>query len=411
LVSANAVQGAPAGLAASICTGSLAGVGASTGALAAKTLSLTALQKALVVAAVAMVGAGITVLTFKALHASRAAHLNAQHNIQGAWQGTLFTGSAGVDKGESAKTRVVLKLTKENGDYKAMVDAIDWGRKNMPATIDYTFPSLRLTVNPQMVLDGRVNAEGTVMNFNGTVLHRTDTPDTVPAALTEAEFLPRVGSDLQGYWKGTIDVKPNPLPLNWKIAEQADGSFRAELDNPHQGALGQPARVVYTRPTVELVLMSRNGMVRGEINRDNTEIKGSFIQGGQAVQAIFKREDYAADQAQEALKDYSFRSENDLQGHWQGLFLLREKPVFPVRLELDIARLPDGAFSATAASIYHLGNDGPRPASEFRYSAPEVRIAWQWMDDRFEGKLQKRKLIGTWFHGGRKWPLVFERKH
>jgi hypothetical protein len=77
---------------------------------------------------------------------------------------------------------------------------------------------------------------------------------------------------------------------------------------------------------------------------------------------------------------------------------------------LDIARLPDGTFSTTVASIYHLGNDGPRPASDFEYDAPNLTIAWKWMNDRFEGKLKNGKLVGAWMNGRNKWPLVFERK-
>jgi hypothetical protein len=79
-------------------------------------------------------------------------------------------------------------------------------------------------------------------------------------------------------------------------------------------------------------------------------------------------------------------------------------------LDLEIAKMPDGTYSATVASIYHLGNDGPRPASDFQYTAPNLHIAWKWMNDRFEGKLKNGKITGSWINGSKGWPVVFERK-
>jgi tRNA A-37 threonylcarbamoyl transferase component Bud32 len=331
-------------------------------------------------------------------------------DIQGTWEGAVPFAGVGVDKGESSRSRIVLRLFKKEGHYSGSADVIDSGLRDLPVTVDYTYASLRLRVNPQMEFEGVVNADGTELNFDGTVLRRSTTPEAVPERLAEIVIRPRAGSDLQGYWKGTIGTGPDALPLNWKIAEPTNGTYRAELDNPNQGALGQPTRVEYNRPTVKLVLATRNGMFQGEINSDHTELKGSWIQGGESAPASFKRGDYAAEQAQEAFKDYSFKSTNDLQGHWQTAFILNETPVaFPVHLALDIAKLPDGTFSATVASIYHLGNSDPRPTSDFKYSPPNLHMGWKWMNDRFEGELKNGKIVGRWIAGGTEFPVTFER--
>jgi len=417
VISTNSVQAAPAMLAKSVTTMALAksaAVSTSTLTLikgALKLMAWTKTKTAVAVAVVAVLGTGTTLLTAKALHASRVARLNVLHDIQGVWEGNIATGGAGIDRGESFRNRMILKITRSNGDYAAAADFIDLGRTDLPVAVDYAYPSLRLIVNPQVIMDGKVNADATRLGFRGFALLRTNLPDMVPGELAQDAFAPRAGSDLQGYWKGTIGVQPDPLPLNWRIAGRADGTFRAELDNPNQGALGQPATVIYRRPTVQLILTSRNGMFQGEINGENTEINGSWIQAGQATPASLTRSDYAADHAQDSFKDYSFHSDNDLQGHWEGGFLLREKPVkFPIVLDLDIAKLPDGTFSATGASIYDLGNDGPRPASAFEYNAPNLTIAWKWMNDRLEGKLKNGKIVGAWINGNNKWHVVFERK-
>ena len=317
VISTNSVQAAPAMLAKAVTTLALAkSAAASTSTLtlikgALKLMAWTKTKTAVAVAVMAVLGAGTTLLTIKTLQAGRVARLNALHDIQGIWEGDTSTGGAGINRGESFRNRMVLKLSRSNRDYAATADYIDLGRTNLPVAVDYAYPSLRLTINPQVIMDGKVNVDATKLNFRGFALLRTNSPDAVPGELAPDAFAPRAGSELQGYWKGTIGAQPDPLPLNWRIAGQADGTFRAELDNPNEGALGQPATVAYRRPAVQLILASRNGMFQGEINGDNTEIRGSWIQAGQATPASFQRSDYAADHAQDPLKDYSFHSDND----------------------------------------------------------------------------------------------------
>jgi RNA polymerase sigma factor (sigma-70 family) len=415
-ISTHSVQAAPAPLVKTAITVALARgaiASSSTSTLIQGALKLMTWTKVKSTAATASAGLliiGTIAAVIIAAYSAHAEHLTALHDIEGAWEGPVNLGD-GVDKGQSSQTRVVLKLFKKNGEYSATADLIDMGRKNIPISVNYSYPSLRITVNPQMSFDGTVNTNGTELDFGEVALRRTDTPDPVPGKLTEADFAPRAGSDLQGYWKGTLGTGPDALPLNWKIAESAGGAFRAELDNPNQGAMGQTTKVEYQRPTVKLTLATGSGMFQGELSPDHTEMKGSWMQGGQSTPAAFKRGDYKADHAEDTVKDYSFRSDDDLQGHWEGTFNLREKPVpFPVKLALDIAKLPDGGFSATVASLYHLGNNDPRPTSAFQYYPPNLHIEWKWMQDRFEGKLEGGKISGTWIAGGAKFPLTFQRQ-
>jgi len=410
-ISTGSIQIAPAALAKTATAVALAkGATASTSTLtlikgALKIMAWTKAKTAVIAVAAVLLAAGTTTVAIKVIPAIRRARLNAGHDIQGTWEGSLG-GGMGVNKGESSRDRIVVRVSRKSGAFTATADLVDLGRKNVPMAIDYAYPSLRLSINPQVIFNGYVNTNGTQMTLNGLVLYRTNEPDAVAEALTEAEFAPRADSDLQGYWKGTIGTGPDALPVNWKIAQEDDGTFRAELDNPNQGANGQPATVVYGRPSVKLTLVSSNGMVQGEINSNNTEITGSWIEGGQAVPVSFSRADFEAEHAQEALKDYSFHSDNDLQGHWETRLPIK----FPVILDLEIAKMPDGDFSATVASIYHYGHDGHRPASDFQFTAPDLRIAWKWMNDRFEGKLKDGKITGAWMNGNKKWPVVFERK-
>jgi len=105
-------------------------------------------------------------------------------------------------------------------------------------------------------------------------------------------YAPRVGSDLQGEWTGTVSspLWPfSPLHLEVRIAEGTAGDFRAEMDNQAEAMNCQPLSVSYSRPGVELTLRSGAGRFRGEINRDRTKITGQWIRDGHATRATFAR--------------------------------------------------------------------------------------------------------------------------
>jgi hypothetical protein len=152
------------------------------------------------------------------------------------------------------------------------------------------------------------------------------------------------------------------------------------------------------------------GAFQGRINSAKSEISGEWTQGGNSLPAVFKRADYAAElEAQNNGKDYTFTSPTELQGHWKGTWIaVFGKKTVPIRLALDIAKLPDGAFSANLTSLDQLPNDGPVPASEFHYSSPDLLAKWS-ASGSFQGKLENGKLVGTWSQSGGGFALTFER--
>ncbi len=337
-------------------------------------------------------------------------------DIQGAWEGTMDLFGTGVADGASTKTRIVLKLVDAGGGYNATVNCIEMGRRDVPIQkVVYDYPIIRLQWNPRTTYNLTLSADAREMYFNVTsfqgqsrevVLKRTDAADAVPSPLAESDFAPRNNSDLQGYWEGTIGTGPDAQPVNLKIAEPSAGTFHAEFDDPMHGANEMPLSVFYNQPVVQLKVETGAGMFRGEINSDRTELTGSWFQGGRAKPAAFKRADFQARHAHDADKDYSHSSVTDLQGHWKGSW---DFIGIPIRLALDIAKLPDGTFSATLANLDQFGNDDPIPTSDFQYSPSGVRMEWKWAGGAFEGKLKDSKLTGVWQQGGGSFPLIFER--
>jgi hypothetical protein len=283
----------------------------------------------------------------------------------------------------------------------------------------YAYPSLRIERSLRDLWKLTVNADATQMTLEHAIhfiqpapvdLRRTTTPDQVPEPLAEGDFTPRSGSDLQGYWKGVIDTDPNPLPVELKISETKEGMFRAEGSIEMLGACGRPVSVTYTRPSVKLDVATGTGTFEGTMNHANTEITGWWLQDGESTSAILKRADYRAEHALERVKNYAFKSKDDLQGHWNGSWVVTiAKVKATIRFALDIAKLPDGSYSAMLVNIDEFGRDAPMPATEFQFEPPKVRIKWKWAGGAYEGTLKNGKLVGTWFQGGGGFPLVFHR--
>ncbi|HTV39145.1 MAG TPA: sigma-70 family RNA polymerase sigma factor [Candidatus Sulfotelmatobacter sp.] len=429
-ISANSVQAVPPALAKSATAIALAKggmVSASTLTLVKGALKVMAWSKAktfAITSAALLFTAGST--SFIAIHTCHAIREAYYPNIAGTWEGVAqLSGDqdgTGIKAGQAAQTRVVLKLFKTNGVYRATTDWIDLGQKDVPmGDVTYGYPNLVIQRTVRDYLSLKVNPHATKMiwdnyiNFiqpDRVVLTRTTTPDTVPEPLTDSDFAPRPGSALQGYWEGNIGTGPGALPVDVKIAQGANGTFRAEFDNPMEGVQGLPAIVSYNPPLVRIKPADGAGIFSGQLNDSGAEISGSWTQGGQTMPEIIRRADYQAEHAHDADKDYSFTSENDLQGHWKGSWI---SPLGnhkdPIRQKLDIAKLPDGSYSVTIANLDGLGVNAPIPASVFEYSPPTVHAEWKWEGWAYDGKLENGKLIGTWEQNGGGWPLVFERQN
>ena len=421
-ISAHSVQAAPAALAKTVTAVALAKGAAASGTtltLITGALKIMAWNKAkttVITAAVLLLGVGAGVET---MHAVRAARAAAAPDIQGAWEGVnQLGGIPGVDKGQGAHTRLVFKIYKTNGVYGATADAIDLGIKDIQATrMVYEFPTLRFDLAPWTSFEATLNHDGTTMTFPGTpavIFERTNAPDTVPERFTAEDYAPRAGSDLQGCWESDF---PEAHVVYWKIAESPDGTFRGELDHPLVGENHKPFAVVYERPQVTLTVLYGTGIFQGKLNATRTEITGSWEQSGKFEPITLKRIDYQPAPAP-AESAYAFRAKTELQGHWKTvldqrtarqLMTLGQLKEFPV--DLDIARGPDGTFSAalTLPPTEFMGLGDPMPASDFQQQFPNVRLEWKAFGVVFGGKLANGNLAGNLRLGNAAVPLTFER--
>ena len=120
--------------------------------------------------------------------------------LAGVWEGTYFNG------------RVALKIARTNGTYLASFDRIDYGidapashlklgKNSISFRIVGWEGSFAASIDPTMTQMSGNWRLGT--NSHPVALQRMANPD-ISEPLTETEYAPRAGSDLQGLWKGII---------------------------------------------------------------------------------------------------------------------------------------------------------------------------------------------------------------
>jgi RNA polymerase sigma factor (sigma-70 family) len=409
-ISANSVQVAPAMLAKSITVAAMAKGAAASGSIPAlvkgvlKLLAWHNAKAAIITGAAIVVATGATPLLVKAVNSAHTTY----PDIQGAWENVEDTSQ--LNPAGTYCLHEVLKVSKTNGAYRATLDLIELGQSDFPLTaFTYKNGTVRLQISTWDHYEGTVDPTGTeirgfFMSRNGykadAVWKRTTHPAVVPPPLAESDYAPTGNSALQGFWEGYATVKGIPLRMNLKISEPSPGNFRAEWDDLDAGFRHIPVTVTYNKPTVKMKLTFWSGReLEATMNSSNTEFRCSMPAGSPDIPWTFKRGH------QEPAGDYSFVSKTDLQGHWQGT--LKSVDGIKLRLNLHIARLPDGKFSATLDSP-DQGSSGAL-ATAVRYRPPEVRIEWVWMKCSFAGKLEHGELSGVFGSTRSKVPVVFQR--
>ena len=408
-IAANSVQAAPAVLTKSVTAvaiGKGAAASGSTLTLIKGALKLMAWAKtktAAVAAATVILATGTTTAVVEAVHSARAA---GPPDIQGAWEGV------GEIPQWHIKCRGVLRIVKINGAYRATFDNIDRAVKDdIPFKLDYHFPSVRAELKlpiGNIVYEGKLNADGTEMtgtylepgvSIPEIVLNRTTNPDSVQEPFTEAECAPRKDSDLQGCWAGTFKNGNITLPMTLKIVEQPTGTFRAQYDSVCEGLRTLPVSVTYRQPEIKLALNGIGSSFEGNLDNGST-ISGTWTFGsGRSFPVIFNRFDPRAEAMREMRKSYGYTYPGELQGHWKGILSAdRNGNKVKLHLAVDIARMPDGTFSASLDSPDEMRRG--IEATDVLFSPPRVRLEWRGIGARFEGKLKNGRLSGTWFGGG-----------
>lgn len=97
-------------------------------------------------------------------------------------------------------------------------------------------------------------------------------------------------SPIAGDWMGSLQVPTGFLRLVVHINEDADGSLRATVDSPDQGATGIPVdAVTYADGHLHLDLASIGGAYDGTLRAQADSIDGEWSQGGMSLPLVLGR--------------------------------------------------------------------------------------------------------------------------
>ncbi len=360
------------------------------------------LNKIILVVSILLIVAALASLSPKIYHAIRAARAP---NIEGAWQGTLQI--------QQASLRGVLKIGKSNGLYHATLDSIDQRLADIPVsklvydypTVTAELPSLGASYEGKVDPAGR-QMSGTLKQANLKLpwtLQWTATPDKIPEPMAESDYQP--GSAAQGAWQGTLRAGPIPLRLNFRIGANADGACRAEMDSVDQGVTALAASSAsFDAPTVKVNFNQIGGAFQGDLSADQSQLAGTWTQGGKTFPLTLKRAKPGDAPAPESEADYAYTSQAELQGHWRGTLAVQS---VKVRVVFNIAKMPEDAYTATLDSPDQGG--GHVPASSVACAAPKVHLEWSGIAAAYDGELKDGKLDGTFTQAGVPIPLVLQR--
>lgn len=323
-------------------------------------------------------------------------------NIAGAWFGTLDAGHL--------KLRLVLHVKPDGNSYKATIDTIDQGRKDLPVSaVRMKGSDVHVELGAfGAVYDAKVNAAGTEMtgffrqagrNIPFTMT-KTSQPPTIPPPLLPASYAPRAGSDLQGYWQGVVTVGNVQTRLGFKIAEPSKGKFRAELDSIDQGATGIPVTALtFQRPDVHIEAAGVAGSFDGTLQ--GNEIVGTWKQGPNTLPVTLRKG------IGPTTTSANFKYANDTvpQGVWTGTL---DAQSAVVHLILHIGRASDGSWVAKLDSPDQGSTD--MQATSVKFLQPNhLSVEWKALGSSFAGEFNGSKMTGKWAQGGRWFPLTFER--
>ena len=100
--------------------------------------------------------------------------------------------------------------------------------------------------------------------------------------------------DFAGSWHGTLEAGGQKLRLVVTVTKSDAGAYAGKLDSLDQGATIPIDTIMVNGDAVRLEIKSVAAVFEGVLNKERTELTGTFTQGGQPFPLTFKRGEQAA---------------------------------------------------------------------------------------------------------------------
>src|SRR4029453_18163035 len=100
--------------------------------------------------------------------------------------------------------------------------------------------------------------------------------------------------DFEGSWQGTLEAGGTKLRLAVTVTRSDAGVYAGKLDSLDQGATIPIDTITVNGDAVRFEIKSPAIVFEGTLNKERTELTGTFTQGGQQIPLTFKRSEQAA---------------------------------------------------------------------------------------------------------------------
>jgi len=100
--------------------------------------------------------------------------------------------------------------------------------------------------------------------------------------------------DFEGSWQGALEAGGTKLRLIVTVTKSDTGVYAGKLDSPDQGATIPIDTITVNIDAVRLEIKSASVVFEGVLNKERTEVTGTFTQGDQKIPLTLKRGEQAA---------------------------------------------------------------------------------------------------------------------
>ena len=206
-------------------------------------------------------------------------------DIRGYWKGE-------IEAGPGMKVTAALNVGRiPDGTFRASLDLLDQGAKDIPATsvgttnqsAIFEWKGFRAVFDSKLSEDGKTLSGGWVQGgkTNPVSFARLDEPASLLPKEVSFEPDKSKTDDIRGYWKGTLEIPGGKLRLVLKVGRAPDGSYTGTLASLDQGGQELPmSSASYTSPKANFEWKGIRGKYDGKMNEAGTEMEGTWEQFG-----------------------------------------------------------------------------------------------------------------------------------
>lgn len=210
--------------------------------------------------------------------------------------------------------------------------------------------------------------------------------------------------NIQGAWEGELEIQQAKLRVRLNLSK-TNRVYVASGDSIDQGLKNIPvSEIVYRYPSFHFEMKSLGGVYEGKLNREATELTGTWKQGLVVTPLNFK---LATNDTAHALSEETYppRADSDAHGFWEGKLSVQNK--LALRIHFKIADQPDSKLQLLMDSPDQGAKD--ILASSVTYQDSVLKAEFAGMNGAFEGRVGAQEIVGVWKQGGLSLPLTLQR--